>query len=280
MTAVEKANDYENVKLEIDAEGIAWVSLNRPDKRNAMSPVLHEEMTELLKSIEFDRDVRVVILTGEGEAFSAGQDLKLFFRDLDQKPAEFQQAAQAARWRWQGLWTYPKPTIAMVNGYCFGGAFPIVIACDFAIAAEDAKFGLSEVNWGIFPGGMVSRALPEALSLRDGLYYAMTGDPFDGREAARIGLINKAVPAASLRDETLALARKLLGKNPQVLSYTKVVYKHAKEMGFEQAEDYMAGKSLALKLSDPEKGRYKGMKQFLDDKAYRPGFEAYAPESE
>lgn len=275
MTAVGQQRGYENVLLEVDEEGIAWITLNRPDKRNAMSPSLHEEMTHALKSIEFDPTVRIVVLTGAGEAFSAGQDIELIFRDMDEKPAEFAKASQAARWRWQGLWTYPKPTIAMVNGFCFGGAFPVVIACDFALAAQDAQFGLSEVNWGIFPGGMVSRALPEALSYRDALYYSMTGDPFDGREAERIGLVNRAVPADRLREETLALGRKLLQKNPQVLKYTKIVYKNCKDMNFGQAEDYLAGQSLALKLSDPEKGRYKGMQQFLDDKSYRPGFEPY-----
>ena len=82
--------------------------------------------------------------------------------------------------------TFPKPTIAMVNGFCFGGAFTPLIACDFAIAAEDATFGLSEINWGIFPGGLVSRVLADAMSYRDAMYYIMTGDPFDGKKAAEL----------------------------------------------------------------------------------------------
>ena len=105
----------------------------------------------------------------------------------------------------------------MVNGFCFGGAFTPLIACDFAIAAEDAIFGLSEINWGIFPGGLVSRVLADAMCYRDAMYYIMTGDPFDGKKAAEMKLINYAVPKEKLREETVKLAKKLMEKNPQVL---------------------------------------------------------------
>ena len=100
--------------------------------------------------------------------------------------------------------TYAKPTIAMVNGFCFGGGFTQLIACDFAIAAEDAQFGLSEVNWGILPGGFVSKALVEALGMRDAVWFAVTGDTFDGRVAERARLINRAVPRANCGRNRLA----------------------------------------------------------------------------
>jgi trans-feruloyl-CoA hydratase/vanillin synthase len=86
------------------------------------------------------------------------------------------------------LMNYSKPTIAMVNGWCFGGAFTPLVACDLAIAAEDAQFGLSEINWGIIPGGNVTRAVVATLNLRDAMYYIMTGRTFDGRKAAQMGL--------------------------------------------------------------------------------------------
>ena len=144
---------YETVKIEREDganAGITWVILNRPEKRNAMSPQLHFDMVDVLNELESDAQTKVLILTGAGEAWCAGQDLKLYFRELDSKPAERARASWASHyWRWQKLFTYPKPTIAMVNGFCFGGGFTQLIACDFAFAAEDAKFGLSEVNWGI-----------------------------------------------------------------------------------------------------------------------------------
>src|SRR5262245_7040178 len=132
---------YETVKVEHE-NGIAWVTLNRPDKRNAMSPQLHYEMCDVLDTLEHDPQAKVLVLTGAGDAWCAGQDLKLFFRDLDDKPVERTRAGAASHyWRWQKLFTYAKPTIAMVNGFCFGGGFTQLIACDFAIAAEDAQFG-------------------------------------------------------------------------------------------------------------------------------------------
>ncbi len=272
MTATKS---YQTVKVEKES-GITWVILNRPEKRNAMNPQLHYDMLDAITELETDRETRVLVLTGAGESWSAGQDLREYFRATDNNPVERRRAGWASQeWRWRRLFTFPKPTIAMVNGYCFGGAFTPLIACDFAIAAEDAVFGLSEINWGIFPGGLVSRVLADALCYRDAMYYIMTGDPFDGKKAAEMKLVNFAVPRAKLREETIKLANKLMEKNPHTLRAAKEVYKLCRTMDYAQAEDYMAAKGVALRATDPEKGREEGTKQFLDDKTYRPGFGAY-----
>src|SRR2546427_8804100 len=111
---------YEFVNVRIH-DGIAWAMLNRPDKRNAMSPALHYDMDDALARLETDDDVKVVVVTGEGGNFSAGQDLKKFFRELEKNPGERKKAAAAAnRWRWERLYGFDKPTIAMVHGYCIG----------------------------------------------------------------------------------------------------------------------------------------------------------------
>ncbi len=176
---------YQTIKVEKE-NGITWVVLNRPEKRNAMSVQLHYDMLDAVTELETDEETKVMVLTGAGNSWSAGQDLKDYFRVTDKNPAERRRSGWASHeWRWRRLFTFPKPTIAMVNGYCFGGAFTPLIACDFAIAAEDATFGLSEVNWGIFPGGLVSRVLAEAMSYRDAMYYIMTGDTFDGKKRPR-----------------------------------------------------------------------------------------------
>jgi trans-feruloyl-CoA hydratase/vanillin synthase len=270
---------YQTVKIEREGDGITWVILNRPEKRNAMNPTMHLEMVDVLAELEVDPDTRVLILTGAGESWCAGQDLREFFRGTDDRPVERRRASWASQeWRWRRLWTFPRPTIAMVNGYCFGGAFTPLVACDFAIAAEDAIFGLSEVNWGIFPGGLVSRVIAEAMNYRDAMYYILTGDPFDGRRAAEMRLVTSAVPRAQLREETLKLARRLAAKNPHTLRAAKEVYKTCKSMDFWQAEEYMAAKATALRATDPEQGREKGMQQFLDEKRYRPGFGNYVRE--
>jgi trans-feruloyl-CoA hydratase/vanillin synthase len=269
------AKTYQTVKVEKE-EGISWVILNRPEKRNAMNPQLHYDMLDVITELETDDGTQVLVLTGAGDSWCAGQDLREFFRALDNKPAERRRAGWASQeWRWRRLFTFPKPTIAMVNGYCFGGAFTPLIACDFAIAAEDAVFGLSEINWGIFPGGLVSRVLADAMCYRDALYYILTGDPFDGKKAAEMRLVNYAVPREKLREETVKLAKKLMTKNPQTLRAAKEVYKLCRTMDYGQAEDYLAAKGVALRATDPERGREEGIKQFIDEKKYRPGLGAY-----
>jgi feruloyl-CoA hydratase/lyase len=266
---------YETVKVELE-NGIAWVTLNRPAKRNAMSPQLHYEMCAILDELEHEPAAKVLVLTGAGDAWCAGQDLKLFFRDLDDKPVERSRAGAASHyWRWQKLFTYAKPTIAMVNGFCFGGGFTQLIACDFALAAEDAQFGLSEVNWGILPGGYVSKALVQALGMRDAVYFAVTGETFDARVAERARLINRAVPRDKLRAETIALAQRLMKLNPQAIRTTKQAVKLVPTMGDDAALDYLNAKALELRYVDREGGREQGLKQFLDDKAYRPGLGGY-----
>ena len=271
----------ETVLVEFD-EGIAWVTLNRPDKRNAMNPALNDEMVRVLDHLEGDERCRVLVLTGAGPAFSAGMDLKEYFREVDATGSAAVQAKvrrASADWQWKRLSNWLKPTIAMVNGWCFGGAFTPLVACDLAFASEDAQFGLSEINWGIPPGGVVSRALAATVSRRDALYHIMTGEPFDGRAAAAMRLVNEAVPAGQLRERTRAVAAKLAASNPAVLHSAKVGYKMAAEMPWEQAEDYLYAKLEQSQFVDGAGARAKGLSQFLDDKSYRPGLAAFNPES-
>ncbi len=266
---------YKTVKVEKE-NGITWVILNRPEKRNAMSPQLHFEMVDVLIELESDDETKVLVLTGAGDSWCAGQDLKEFFRELDDKPAERRRAEWATHeWRWRSLLTFPKPTIAMVNGYCFGGGFTQLIACDIAIAAEDAIFGLSEINFGIFPGGLVSRVIADAMSYRDALYYSLTGDTFTGKQAAEMRLVTFAVPREKLREETVKLCQKLMEKNPAALRATKEVFKTCRNMDYTLAEEYIGAKIVALRATDPEKGRNKGIDQFVKEKKYRPGLESY-----
>ena len=240
---------YKNVLVEKDY-GLTCVTLKRPDKRNAMSPELDAEMLEVILGLEGDPETRVLILTGAGEAFSAGMDLKLYFRALEDKPAERIRAEWVThQWRWYRLWNFPKPTIAMVNGFCMGGAFTQLVACDFAIAAEDAQFGLSEINWGILPGGLVSKALHVCLGYRDAVYYSLTGELFDGKKAQDIGLVTRAVPKANLRDATEELARRLVNLNPETLRATKQALKAVRDMDFAQAHEYLMAKSGELRRS-------------------------------
>ena len=267
---------FETILVERE-NGITWVKFNRPDKRNAMSPQLHYDMDDALTELASDPDTKVLVITGVGESFSAGQDLKLYFREGAKNPRERARAAHASnQWRWHKLSTFPRPTIAMVNGFCFGGAFTQVCACDIAIAADEATFGLSEVNWGIIPGGIVSWNVAEMLSQRDAMYYAMTGLPFDGKKAAEIKLVNYSVPRAKLKEETVALAKLLLEKDPHALRATKEAIRAVRYMSHDQAHQYLGSKIQALQAVN-KGGSDKGIAQFIDEKSYRPGFGTYKP---
>ncbi len=269
----------QNVKVEFK-DGIAWVFLNRPDKRNAMSPALNREMIEVLDALEIDERCQVLVLTGAGEAFTAGMDLKEYFREVDKAtPIEVNRVRRdSMAWQWRRLRFFPKPTIAMVNGWCFGGGFTPLVSCDLAVAAEDAVFGISEVNWGIIPAGNVTRAVAEKMMPADALYYLMTGETFDGRRAAAMRLVNEAVPRAQLRARTEEIAKKLMEKNPHVLSAIKIAYRRVKDMSWDESEDYLYAKAQETYSTDPEEGRKKGMNQFLDEKSYRPGLKNYRRE--
>ena len=262
-------------------DGIAWVKLNRPAKRNAMDLAIADEMNEILDALEVDDRCGVLVLSGEGEAFSAGMDLSGFFRAMDQmNDIERRRAMEATRrWQWRTLLHYSKPTVAMVNGWCFGGAFTPLVCCDLAIADENAKFGLSEINWGILPGGQVSKAVSTVMNDRQAMYYIMTGETFDGKKAAEIGLVNEAVPKAQLEARTRELCKVLLFKNPTTLRYARLAYKYCREMNWEESADYLTAKNDQLMLRDPERGREKGMQQFLDEKTYKPGLGGYKREN-
>src|SRR5262249_132632 len=169
-------------------------------------------------------------------------DLKEFFRETDaMSPPEREQIIRTnAQWQWRQLMFYPKPTIAMVNGWCFGGAFTPPGSCDLAIAPQDATVGVPEINTGTSPArrgpqgaGAGAKAVEEVVSQGGAVYYIMTGETFDGRKAAAMKLVNEAVPRSELRARTKALAETLMGKNPTVLRAAKTAYRRVRDMSYE-----------------------------------------------
>lgn len=266
---------WQTVKVDIE-DGIAWVTLNRPEKRNAMSPTLNREMVEVLETLEQDASAGVLVLTGAGDAWTAGMDLKEYFRETDAGPEILQEKIrrEASQWQWKLLRMYAKPTIAMVNGWCFGGGYGPLFACDLAFASDDAKFGLSEINWGILPGGGASKVAVELLSFRRAMYHAMLGENIDGRTAAEWGLVNESLPADRLQARVTEVAEALLQKNPIALKATKDAIRRVRDMSYDNAEDYLVRAQEAANSFDNE-GRKEGMRQFLDDKTYKPGLGTY-----
>ncbi|KQM30038.1 p-hydroxycinnamoyl CoA hydratase/lyase [Sphingomonas sp. Leaf10] len=257
------------------AGGIAWVRFNRPDKRNAMSPTLNRDMMEVLDGLEFRDDVGVLVLSGEGAAWTAGMDLKEYFRETESQGLAGTRKAQRESYGWwRRLRWYQKPTIAMVNGWCFGGGYGPLFACDLAFAAEEAKFGLSEINWGILPGGGATKVAEALMPFRKAMYHAMTGENIDGRTAAEWGLVNEALPLATLKDRVTEVAKVLLAKNPVALKATKDAMRRVVTMGYDDAEDYLVRAQEAANSYDND-GRKEGIRQFIDEKSYKPGLGAY-----
>jgi trans-feruloyl-CoA hydratase/vanillin synthase len=254
---------------------IAWVKFNRPEKRNSMSPALNRRMAEVLDELEFHPDVGVLVLTGEGESWSAGMDLKEYFRETEALGlAGVRKAQRESYGWWRRLRWYQKPTIAMVNGWCFGGGYGPLFACDLAFAADEAKFALSEINWGILPGGGATKVAVDLLPMRDAMYHAMTGELIDGKKAAAWKLVNESVPLAGLRARVEEVAAILLKKNPVAMKATKDAVRRVKEMTYDNAEDYLVRAQEAANSFDNE-GRKEGIRQFIDEKSFKPGTGTY-----
>jgi trans-feruloyl-CoA hydratase/vanillin synthase len=265
---------YKTLLIE-KSDGVAILTFNRPDKKNAMNPQLHEDMTAALEELRYDDAARVLVLTGAGDTFCAGMDLKEVFYELRDQPARYDRVLRlATEWRGRTLRHYPKPTIAMVNGYCFGGAFSIVEGCDLAVAAEEATFGLSEINFKGFPGGSVSKSLANLFRPRDALFYGLTGRRFDGRTAASIGFVNLAFPAAQLRAETLKLAREIAAKDPAALRATKEAYRFSLEMPWEAAMNFAMAKEEELQHRQRIGWKTEGVGDFVQGK-FKPGLQGH-----
>jgi len=267
-------SDNSPAKYHIE-NGIAWLSFNRPDKRNCMNPALNRRMGELLDELEYRDDFGVLVLKGEGTAWSAGMDLKEYFRETEAQGLWATRKAQreAYHW-WKRLRWFQKPTIAMVNGWCCGGGYGPLYACDLAISADEAQYALSEINWGILPGGGATKVAVDLMSMRDAMYHAMTGELIDGKKAAAWRLVNESVPLAQLEGRVTELCNVLLKKNPVALKATKDAVRRTKEMTFDNAEDYLIRAQEAANYFD-NSGRKEGIRQFIDEKTYKPGLGTY-----
>ena len=252
--------------------GIAWVRFNRPEKRNCMSPKLNRQMKKVLEELEFREDVGVLVLSGEGSSWTAGMDLKEYFRETEARGlGAIRQSQREAYGWWERLRWYEKPTIACVNGWCFGGGYGPLYACDIAVAAEDAQFGLSEINWGILPGGGAAKVASNLMPLRKAMYHAMMGENLSGIEAAEQGLVTEAVPADRLEARVRQIAEALLKKDAHALRATKWAVRRMSEMTYDNAMDYLIRAQEALHSFGGVEARHEATKQFLDDKSFKPG---------
>ncbi|MBT7951227.1 MAG: p-hydroxycinnamoyl CoA hydratase/lyase [Gammaproteobacteria bacterium] len=266
---------YKYIIVEIEND-IATITFNRPEKKNAMSPDLHAEMCVALDEVAAAK-VKVMVLTGSGNAFVGGMDLEKCFFDNWDDPEKFVEGIKPSFEWMKHLKTFPAVTVAKVNGWCFGGGMEVVGLCDIAIVAEESTWGLSEVNFGIFPGGGTTWTVVNNMpSRKQGLYYTLTADTFNGKEAVDLGWASKAVPLAELDAHTDKIVAGLVKKGRVVMQKCKEVYERIDNlnMEFPEAVDYEIAKLFELsRLTDDDWIR-SGLQSFKK-REYKPGLEEY-----
>ena len=210
------------VLLDVDSRGIAHVVLNRPERNNAYDGELIRAMLGALDALEQAKGLRAVVISGRGKHFQAGADLKWIdavrAASRDDNIAASRATAQAI-WR---LNAAPVPTVALVQGACFGGGTGLLAACDVVIAAQDAVFSIAEVRWGL-TAAIIIPQLNDAIGVRQVRRYALTGERFSASEARRIGLVHEIVPAAELEAAGARIVDAILQNGPEAIAQTKAL---------------------------------------------------------
>jgi enoyl-CoA hydratase len=218
-----KPGGYETLLVE-RRERVAIITINRPEKRNALNIKTREEGAALLEDLRNDASVGVVVFTGAGDkAFIAGADIGEFAG----RTAMMQRDVMTARSLFTAIDTFPKPVIAMINGYCLGGGCELALACDIRIASENASFGQPEINLGIIPGGGGTQRLTRLVGEGRAMELILSGEIIDAKTAYEIGLVNHVFPADQLQARTMEIANRIAEKSPMALSLAKEAVKLA-----------------------------------------------------
>ena len=221
---------YESILIE-RRDRVAIITINRPEKRNALNIQTRAEGAAALDELRDDDSVRVVIFTGAGDkAFVAGADIAEFAG----RTALAQRAIMLERGLFNSVDTFPKPVIAMVNGYCLGGGCELALACDIRIASETASFGQPEINLGIIPGGGGTQRLTRLVGEGKAMEMILTGEIINAQEAFRLGLANHVVPADQLQTKTMEVANRIAEKSPVALRLAKEAVKAASRSNIDE----------------------------------------------
>lgn len=241
----------ENIILD-RTDRIARITINRPDKLNALNIRTRQEMAEALDELRGDDAVRVVVITGAGEkAFVAGADINEFAG----RTAVQQRAVMKAKSIFTAAEEFPKPLIAMINGFCLGGGCELALACDIRLAGEKARFGQPEINLGIIPGGGGTQRLTRLIGEGRAMQMILSGEMIDAQTALRFGLVNEVHPVDQLEARTMELAARIAEKSPVALAMAKTAVKNAARMtlreGLDSEIDLFA---LCFSTEDKEEG--------------------------
>jgi len=222
---------YQQVIYE-QRDHIAIIRLNRPEKKNAFSPLMSNEILEIITGIESDPAVRGLLFTGVEDSFSSGLDLdQSFVQTMEEGDStNFRKVMDPILEWYKKLYSLPKPTVAAVNGHCYGGGVVPVSLCDVAFASERAQFALSEINFSHFPAGGSTWAVSHFLLPKHYEYLCLSGDRIDADEAFRIGLVSKVVPHEQLEEKAWKMVSKLADKNPHAYKTAKTMCRMTRNM--------------------------------------------------
>ena len=215
-----------------ETEGrVALLTINRPDKLNALNQQVRDDMLALLEEIADDDAIGAVVITGAGEkSFVAGADIGEF---AGRTPFDQREAMSSPR-IFDVMASYPKPVIAMINGFCLGGGCELAASCDIRVASDRARFGQPEINLGLIPGGGGTQRLPRIVGLGQAMRLILSGEMIPADEAARIGLVDLVAPADELRARTMELAGKIAAKSPLTLRVAKEAMRASQRMAVEE----------------------------------------------
>jgi enoyl-CoA hydratase len=223
-------SDFETIVVE-KRGSVALLTINRPDKLNALGAKVHEEGVAALEELRTDPEIRVLVITGSGEkSFIAGADISEF---KGQTPVS-QRAMFLENTLFNSIDRFPKPVIAMINGFCLGGGCEVALACDLRIASEKARFGQPEINLGIIPGGGGTQRLTRLIGEGKSMELILTGDMIDAQTAYSLGLVNSVHPAEELEAKTMELAGKIAEKSPVALQMAKEAVKLASRSNLDE----------------------------------------------
>jgi enoyl-CoA hydratase len=251
------SQNYETILVD-RRDRVAVITINRPEKRNALNIQTRAEGAAILDELRNDDSIRVVIFTGAGDkAFIAGADIAEFAG----RSALQQRAIMMERGLFNAIDTFPKPVIAMVNGYCLGGGCELALACDIRIASETASFGQPEINLGIIPGGGGTQRLPRLVGEGKAMEMILTGEIIKAEEAFRCGLVNQVVPADQLEARTMEVANRIAEKSPIALRLAKEAVKLASRSNLDEGLRREVD-VFALCFSSEDKDE--GVKAFLE----------------
>lgn len=251
-------SDYEHIRLEKDGR-LAWLIIERPKVLNALNEIVLSEIDIALDDVENDENIKVLLITGSGDkSFVAGADIKEI-EELDCFSAiPFCKKGQKLFIR---IENFPKPVIAVINGFALGGGCELAMACDIRIASDGAKFGQPEVNLGLIPGYGGTQRLPRIVGKGKAMELILTGIVIDANEALRIGLINRIVPHDSLKNEAAALARIMAEKSSVILSLAKRAISSGLEMSIENGCNF---ESYLFAVSSSTEDKKEGISAFFE----------------